>query len=348
MEEGYHRKRSPSLRYIERFTQLLTAILALAFLCSGIASHYAARWTETRADFWRIYAVCLSHSPLESALLKSNNHSIFFPSLIWLTDIQFFHNNQEILFFFGIFFQIATAALMLVPVWREKSLSLTARLAATLIVIVGSFWMGRASITASGGFNCMCSLALGGAALAFLNLPGMQEQSPHYWRAFLMVVAGAYLASFSFGSGLAVWPALLLAAWSARVSWRSLILLGLAGLSAALIYIYLPGTANPQFLPNAGSGLIMKLGKGIFRLCMLLGTPALYAKSAWSSTRLTPAMAQSSALSLVWWSRTRFRCMDDRTATRSKRPIAKQSGNHERCSRILQLGSFGFDNNRSC
>ena len=126
----------------ERAAQIGAAVATAAFLSSGLVYLYLGRVPVTMADHWEIYKVCLNHSWLESALLKLNYHSLFFPSLIWLADLRFFHGDQQLLFFAGMILLFSTAALLLVPLWRDETIGLTAKLVATLVVIVGNFWMG--------------------------------------------------------------------------------------------------------------------------------------------------------------------------------------------------------------
>src|SRR5207245_4468684 len=216
----------------ERAAQICAAVAAAAFLSSGLVYLYLGRWTMTTADYWPIYEICLNHSWLESALLKINHHSYFFPSLIWLADLRFFHGDQQLLFFAGMMLLFATAILLLLPLWRDQTVDLTAKLAATLVLIVGNFWMGRASITTFGGFLCECSLAIGGTMLAVLWLPTTRTEWPRSLKACLIVMTSGFVASFSFGAGLAVWPTLLLLGWSLRLPWRSLAVLLVGGFTA--------------------------------------------------------------------------------------------------------------------
>src|SRR5436190_5585997 len=132
-----------------RTTQLCAICVGAVFLVSGVAYLCLGHWPVTHQDFWRIYDVCLNHTWLESALLKHNGHSLFFPSFIWLADLRFFHGDQQLLFFVGLALLFITASLLLISVWRDATVSLTAKTLSTLVVIVGNFWMARGSITSS-------------------------------------------------------------------------------------------------------------------------------------------------------------------------------------------------------
>ena len=69
-----------------------------------------------------------------------------------------------------------------------------------MVLSVGNFWMGRDFIIAHGGFNCIYSLMMCGAALAFIWLPDMQINSRRFWRAASIVIVGGFIASFSFSA----------------------------------------------------------------------------------------------------------------------------------------------------
>jgi hypothetical protein len=282
--------------HLERVAQICIAAVTVGFLGSALVYLYLGCWTVTMQDYWIIYETCLNRPWLEAAITRVNHHSLFFPSLIWLADLRFFRGDQQLLFFAGMLLLFCTAALLLVPLWRDKTINLTAKLAGTLVVIVGNFWMGRASITTSGGFLCICSLTIGGALLAFLWLPAMRRESPRLVKTCFIVLAFGFVASFSFGTGLAVWPTLLLLGWCLRLPPRSLLMLLGGGLIASVIYACLPGASG-----HASSGtlpLLMACGKGLQHLCMLLGAPFLYAEAAWRALPISTELAQSSFLSL--------------------------------------------------
>ncbi|PYL18348.1 MAG: hypothetical protein DMF41_12440 [Verrucomicrobia bacterium] len=217
----------------ERAVQICAALAALAFFTSGAVYLYLGRWTVTHYDYWWQYD--LNRTWLETALLKVNNHSLFFPSLLWLADLRFFRGDQLPLFIAGAALLVITASLLLTPVWHDKTVGLTAKIMSTLVVIVGNFWMGRATITTSGGFNCENSLAMAAAALAFLLLPTMCARPTRSLPATVIVVCAGFVASFSCAEGLATWPTLVLLAWCLRPPRYSLELLALAGLTAAII-----------------------------------------------------------------------------------------------------------------
>jgi hypothetical protein len=283
---------------VERIAQICATLVGAVFLLSGVAYLYLGRVTVTAGDFWWIYDFCLNHTWLESALLKHNGHSLFFPSFIWLADLRFFHGDQQLLFFVGLALLFITASLLLIPVWRDKTVSLTAKILSTLVVIVGNFWMARANITSSGGLNCINSSAMTGVALAFLFLP----KTPRHWATMTVTLCAGFLASFSFGTGLAIWPTLLFLAWCLRLQWRSVALLCLGALATVVIYGLLP----PHFkgylvfqavLHSLGTAVVVPLTP-LTQLCKLVGSPIFHAAAAWYGGKALRNSDQSFTLAL--------------------------------------------------
>jgi hypothetical protein len=135
--------------------------------------------------------------------------------------------------------------------------------------------MGRASITANGEFNCENSLAMSGAALAFLLIA--RTRCP--WTTTAIVVCAGFVASFSFGGGLAVWPTLLLLAWCLRLPWRTIVLLGISALAAALVYEMVPVLHFSW--PKASAVSAGNPISALTNFCRLVGSPVLYTIVAW-------------------------------------------------------------------
>jgi hypothetical protein len=280
---------------VERVAQICATLVGAVFLLSGVAYLYLGRVPVTAGDFWWIYDFCLNHTWLESALLKHNGHSLFFPSFIWLADLRFCHGDQQLLFFVGLALLFITASLLLIPVWRDATVSLTAKTLSTLVVIVGNFWMARANITSSGGLNCINSLTMAGAALAFLLLLKSSQSRV----TMLLIICAGFLASFSFGTGLAIWPTLLLLAWCLRLPWPSVALLCLGALATVVLYVLLPPHFKGDLVFQA---VLRSLGTAVVapltQLCKLVGSPIFSAAAAWYGGKALRNSDQSFTLAL--------------------------------------------------
>ncbi|PYJ48590.1 MAG: hypothetical protein DME87_12100, partial [Verrucomicrobia bacterium] len=281
----------------ERAVQICATLAAFDFLVSGVVYLYLGRWTVTHQDYWWIYDFYLNHSLTESALLTYAHHSLFFPSFLSQADLRFFHGNQLPLFLAGLSLLLITVGLLLVPVWRDKTVGLTAKILSTLVVIVGNFWMARAFITASGGYNCENSLVMAGTALGFLLLPITGCRLAPVLPVTAIVVLAGLIASFSQSTGLAIWPTLLLLAWGLRLPKYSITLLAAAGLAVAIIFVLLPGHdwLSP---PDPLKGLPSVSFVTVIWLCRLLGAPFFVAFVSWWPDKSYPALIESSELAL--------------------------------------------------
>jgi len=269
---------------LQVISQTYAIASSLLFLATGIIYLVLGRWPVTHQDFWRIYDTCLHQSWMASALLKYNGHSHFFPSQFWLADLKFFHGNQDFLFTAGLAFQLLGTTLLLFSIWRDRTITSVNRLWATTVLVVFSFWMGRASMTASGGFNCCYSLTLTGAALAFFTLGLGTQPSSRTVMILCGVIAGGFLASFSFGVGLATWVTAIAMAYALRLRLKVLIVLGIAGGLAALIFLKLPSREAAARL-IAGKGwtdpsTYLQLASYFFHM---LGSPLMQMASLWTN-----------------------------------------------------------------
>src|SRR5262245_30589694 len=279
----------------ERAAQIFAILIGGVFLLSGGVYLYLGRVTCLMgSDFWSVYAFAWNHTWFQSALLKQAGHVTFFPSLIGLANLRFFHGDVQTLFFEGLGLLFITVSLLLIPIWRDKTISVTAKTLSTLVLLMGNFWMGRASITANGEFNCENSLTMNGAVLAFLLIPKMRCS----WATAVIVVCAGFVASFSFGAGLAIWPTLLLLAWCLRLPRRTIVLLGISALAAAVIYEMLPvlpfsWPKVSEVSPDSPIGALTKF----FRL---VGSPVLYTIAAWGVEKPLTDLEQSFGLAL--WS----------------------------------------------
>jgi hypothetical protein len=282
----------------ERVVQIFAILIGAVFLLSGVVYLYLGRVTLLWVgDLWDIYAFAWNHTWLQTALLKQDAHVKFFPSSICLANLRFFHGDDvQMLFFVGLGLLFITVLLLLIPVWRDKTVSPTAKTLSTLVVLMGNFWMGRASITANGEFNCDTSLVMGAAALAFLLI----AKTRCSWAVRAIVVCAGFVASFSFGTGLAIWPTLLVLAWCLRLPRQTIVLLGISALAAGVIYKVLPVLPSAYSVQKVSE---VSLGNPLVALtefCRLVGSPVLYTIAAWRGGKALTDLEQSFGIAL--WS----------------------------------------------
>ena len=276
-----HRPAGP--RSIVRSILVVTLILAtVAFAVHALALLYDGRYSVTRQDYWRIFALDFKFPFPLNALYRHNDHPTFFPSLFWLPILFFFQNNQTLLFWVGQVVTLTTVALLLSGLWRSPSLGLLPRLALGLIYTLASLWLGKINVTASGGFSCMTSLLLSAVVLGFLALGRLRTTESARTRRWLFagVLAAGIVATFSFGTGMAAWPTFVLLALFYRLGWKIAAALGVAGLVNFIIFLLLPNNGESA-VGDGLSHLLPDLPQIIGRYFQVLGAPWIDYSSGW-------------------------------------------------------------------
>jgi hypothetical protein len=283
---------------VEFILQLLGTALTLLFFTSGISYLVLGRWATTHQDFWRLYETFLNRSWLYSTLLKYNGHSHFFPSQIWLTDLRLFAANQDLLFTIGLTLELISIVILVMPAWLDRTISLTHTIAATLAIVLGNLWMARASMTGSGAFNCCYSLTLLGAAVAFLSVGTMAVRRDKWMPLTLLVICSSFVASLSFGTGLATWAAVLLLGYCMNVRPRALVAIGAAAVITAVIYTLLPAReAGAHLIAAVNFHSAATYSMLLHYFCRLLGSPFAHAVAGWSNVR-NPSVGNFAGVSL--------------------------------------------------
>jgi hypothetical protein len=278
----------------KRATQTCAAIFALAFLVTGVVYVLLGSCPATNADFWSIYEFYFSHSWWQTAVQKYADHSLFFPNFFWLASVKFFHGSQVPLNLIGLALLFTTAALLLLLVWRDETTGRTMKIVATMVVIVGNFWMGREAITCFGGFNSENSLTMAAAALCFVLIRGTSR----LWLMILIIIGAGFVSSFSCGQGFAIWPTLLLLAWCLRFRWPAIVAIGVGTLVAIITYQLLPPPSEDyRVIQAANSGGITLVA----HLCRLISSPVLYAAAAWAGIRMNEYSPVNQVSTLALW-----------------------------------------------
>nr|MBA3650248.1 hypothetical protein [Chthoniobacterales bacterium] len=239
---------------------------------------------------------------------QHNDHPVFFPSLIWLPILHYFENYQTLLFLVGCAITLATLFLWIVSLGRSPTLGLTHRLALGLLMTVSTLWLGKANITASGGFSAMNSLATTAVLAGLLALSFLRTAEGVKRIGLLaLVISSGLVATFSFATGLAAWPAYLLLAVFRRSGGRVACLLGASGLFAAVVFLLLPNDSKSEI--GAGLGqIIFALPVLLLHFLQVLGSPWLHyaSESAFDGspagwTYLTSAFLGGLGLAFAAW-----------------------------------------------
>lgn len=223
-----------------RFVLGMWFVLAgAAYLLTALLTMTAFAWMQPTMDQFRLYPIYLELPFPENVLQRENGHRPILPGLVRVLEIHWLGANQQLQFIVGTLCALATAMCAVWTVLREPRLGVLARLAGAMLAVMAVFWLGNARMLLHGNelvhaYLLTLSVMLG--ALCVWRARGR----PWWWMGWAS--ACAVVATFCFGPGLALFPALALAAWCVGVSWRAALVPMLVCAGCAVLYLFvLPG-----------------------------------------------------------------------------------------------------------
>jgi hypothetical protein len=246
-------------------------LLAGAWAAYGLLAMLLLSPRVPYADPYRFLAR-LCREPFPANVLASDNgHREVLPNLVRLAELHWLHANQWLQIGLGVVLAVVVAAL---AARATRGLAAGPRAAALAVLAVGLFWLGNGRKLAHGNESVHLFLVL---AFLLLGLQRLAAASPDR-RASAAAAALALLATFSFGSGLACFPAFAVVLWLRRAPLAAYGPLG-GGAALALLGIWSADTR--------GASLAGSLADRADLLLRWIGAP-----SAWAfSPLLDPAHA---------------------------------------------------------
>jgi len=260
-------------------------------------------YTTVHGDFWILYDRFFQIPFPGNVLAPENGHSMVLPSLIWLANMHVFRGDEAPLFAIALASLVAIAALLIDVVRRDRERGSAESALLIASALAATFWLAKLQILLSAGFTMICAFPILGLLLGVRSLTSTGVDAP---RAAIRwpVWAGAVISSFSFGTGLAAWPALGLIAWARRVPWRGL---GLWCLGMLVCLLVIRGIL-PVWVPEedeAFPGIILAPLENLEHWLQLLGSPLA---NTWAglvhAERVDPRLGLGSGLagaSLAGW-----------------------------------------------
>lgn len=239
------------------------AIVALAFVGIGLWAIACYGLTELYADQWRQYLTYLALPFPADALAADNGHRTVFPSLIRLLELELFDGNQRLQLVVGASCAFASWLLVVRTALRDETVAAAARWPVVALTAFALFWIGNARMLLHGNEAVhvhLIILSLLGALLV------TSDDRRRRWRLVAACLFGV-VATFSFGSGMAVFPALAVALALQRRARDLALVLAVAAITLA-VYMTVPG----------GDGVRHAIG---LRPLANLGTMATWLASMW-------------------------------------------------------------------
>lgn len=154
------------------------------------------------ADAWYFLAEFLALPFPENVLRANNGHLEVLPDLVRVAELTWFSANQQLQLVVGL--ALALATLLAAAAWLRRDSAASARLGPSMLALaLGIFWLGnfRALMHVNESVHAYAVTLMLVLAIALGWRGGV--------RASALAAIAAIVGSLSFGSGLAIFPALL-------------------------------------------------------------------------------------------------------------------------------------------
>lgn len=223
----------------EKGATALLFTLSVAWLLGALAAIANFGFRYPAFDQYRLYPQYLGLDFPASALQLENGHRPILPALVRIAEAHWFGADQSLQLWLGVGLALMTAATIAVVAWRGRRSALSGA-TAVLLAVLAMFWLANARMLMHGNELLNVYLVTSATALALVCVHAARDSRPVAWMALAGLLATA--ATFSFGSGIACFPALLLLALLLRVPARALVVPGGLFLLAVVVYLAeLPG-----------------------------------------------------------------------------------------------------------
>jgi hypothetical protein len=202
MEAPFRDSNDRSIRW-----QWLVGVATAFYVIAGLAAMALRTPRSPYADQWRFYSNLLSGDFPWNVLQPDNGHYEILANAIRLADIAWSNGDQNILIGVSKVLASASFALLASTMLRRASTPLHGW-AASLALALGVFWLGneRALTHSSDSIHAYSVTFFAFAAIALASVDCSLKE-----RSRMLIASGAALvATFSFGSGIAAFPAMLL------------------------------------------------------------------------------------------------------------------------------------------
>lgn len=223
-------------RLAQRLAVAALAVVASGFVVYGLWAIASFGLTELYADQWRMYPPYLQFAFPENVFRVENGHRTVVPSLIRLAENLWLDGNQRLQLAAGAAFALAAWVVLAWVTLRERGLSPPTRWMVVALAAFALFWLGNARMLLHGTEAIQVYLIIACQAGAATLLARARAGAA----AVALACVLALIATLSFGSGLAVFPAAAIVLGLQR-RWRPAAAVLAATALTLVLYLLLPG-----------------------------------------------------------------------------------------------------------
>ncbi len=222
---------------------LRLSLLALAALAFGWGVYAVSLygWRDLYADQWRSYGILLSLPFPDNVLFLDNGHRPVVTNLVRVAEIAWFRGNLWLQWAVGLAFAIGAVLVGWRIVLRDRAIGGVSQAAAAAALAVAVFWLANGRMlmhpneSVAAYLIALLAAVAGGVGARLAN--GARGSG---WEIVLASVC-CFVATFSFGAGIALFVALVLSLFVARARWAHVSFLLLALAFTLAVYFALPG-----------------------------------------------------------------------------------------------------------
>jgi hypothetical protein len=218
---------------------MLAASALLLLWTSLIAiANFAFRYPAF--DQFRMYGVYLGLPFPANAIQSESGHRPILPTLVRLAEMRWLASHQVTQVTIGVVAALLALILIVATILREKSLPAISRTAACVLAVIALFWLGNARMLMHGNELLHTYFVVLFTVSAVIAVDAARRRQP----LLGMSIAGVccLAATFSFGTGMASFGAVLLLGACLRMRWRELAIpAALLFVTLAIYLLILPG-----------------------------------------------------------------------------------------------------------
>ena len=215
------------------------ALLLLAFLLVSIYYIYNYHVWPLSRDQWHMYAPYFEQGLWRTLLTPMSTHRHIFPFFFFDTDMRFFHGLNHWLAACGAFFDALIISLLIFSLMREPTLGGDEKWALGIFLVTLLSWLINIAQLGWGFMSTQYYLTILASLLSVYCLYQYRSEGKCYLIG--ICVACGVIATFSFGMGILVWPALFYFAWVWNVKFKTTFLISTIFVVSLLLFLWLPG-----------------------------------------------------------------------------------------------------------
>jgi hypothetical protein len=184
-------------------------VLAGVTLAWGAYAVWRYGWRDLYADPWRLYPRFLTLPFPDNVLFLENGHRPVVPNLLRVFEIRVAAGNQVLQWAVGLAFAVLTVVVGWAILLRDRTLSGLDRAACALALSLAVFWLANSRMLMHPNESVHTYLiTLLVAVAALVAAPAVAEGARIGRTAIAVCAICGFLATFSFGPGLALFVAL--------------------------------------------------------------------------------------------------------------------------------------------